>query len=268
MSWTQVSYTYDGTFPGFLTCVHESYLHREAPAAFSSPEDPRLSLFPERPVTTDAAKARTVDLSLARRISPAARELVSLGFLTCGEDRELLLWNFIWYGYARGRAALQDLTDPRVAALEKAVRHLRNEAHLFKGFLRFSQLGGVLAAEIEPKNRVLSLLQPHFCTRYPGEDFLIYDRTHREALVHRQGVWSILPLEDFSLGEAGEEERGYRALWRRFYHTISIEGRENPRCRMTHMPKRYWNTMTEFQTDAPLPGDRPVSPPPLPLPSA
>ena len=25
------------------------------------------------------------------------------------------------------------------------------------------------------------------------------------------------------------------------------QGRENPRCRMTHMPKRYWNTMTEFQ---------------------
>lgn len=112
MSWTQVSYTYDGTFAGFLTCVYESYRHQEAPAAFSGPEDPQLSLYPERPVETDAKRAREVYVSLARRISPAARELVALGFLTCAEERELLLWNFIWYGYARGRAVTLDLTDP------------------------------------------------------------------------------------------------------------------------------------------------------------
>lgn len=267
MSWTQVSYTYDGSFSGFLTCVYESYRHKEAPAAFSTPEDPQISLYPERPVKSDPAKARQVYLSLARKISPSARELVTLGFLTCAEERELLLWNYIWYGYARGRAAGYDLSDPRVAALEKAVRHLRNEVHLFKGFLRFSDLDGVLAGEIEPKNRVLPLLRPHFCARYPDEDFLIYDRTHREALFHQKGSWAILPLEQFTLGEAKEEKRGYRALWRRFYTTISIEGRENPRCRMSHMPKRYWNTMTEFQEDEPVPAGRPVSPPPLSLPT-
>lgn len=263
MSWTQVSYTYDGTFAGFLTCVYESSRHQEAPAAFSGPEDPQLSLYPERPVETDAKRAREVYVSLARRISPAARELVALGFLTCAEERELLLWNFIWYGFARGRAVTLDLTDPRVAALEHAVRHLRNEAHLFKGFLRFSQVSGVLAAEIEPKNRVLPLLRPHFCARCPGEDFLIYDRTHREALFHQQGNWVILPLERLNLAQASEEEQRCRALWRRFYQTISIEGRENPRCRMTHMPKRYWNTMTEFQSEESA--GPPVSPPPLPL---
>ena len=39
----------------------------------------------------------------------------------------------------------------------------------------------------------------------------------------------------------------YRKLWRSFYDTIAIEGRYNPKCRLTHMPKRYWNMMTEFQ---------------------
>ena len=47
----------------------------------------------------------------------------------------------------------------------------------------------------------------------------------------------------------GEEERAWRGLWRRFYDTIAIEGRENPRCRMTQMPKRFWGTMTEFQNE-------------------
>ena len=44
-----------------------------------------------------------------------------------------------------------------------------------------------------------------------------------------------------------ETEARYRLLWKRFYDTIAIKERYNPKCRMTQMPKRYWGTMTEFQ---------------------
>ena len=152
-------------------------------------------------------------------------------------------------GYRIGPAVVRDLTDPRVAPLVTALTHLKGEAHQLQGFLRFSEQGGVLTAEIEPKNRVLPLLRPHFCARYSGERFVIYDRTHREALFYQPGRWAIVPLEAFCAGVPGETELDYRRLWRRFYDTISIEGRYHPKCRMTHMPKRYWNTMTEFQTE-------------------
>ena len=46
MSWTQVSYVYDGSFAGFLTCVFDSYAGREEPMSFSTPEDGRLTLRP------------------------------------------------------------------------------------------------------------------------------------------------------------------------------------------------------------------------------
>ena len=136
----------------------------------------------------------------------------------------------------------------------KAVGHLTEEAHLLKGFARFSELEGVLVGEIEPKNRVLPLLRPHFCARLPGENFALYDRTHKELLLARPGKWAILPAEDFVPGPAGEEELDCRRLWRQFYHIIAIEGRYNPRCRMTHMPKRYWSVMTEFQGGGEQPG--------------
>ena len=32
-----------------------------------------------------------------------------------------------------------------------------------------------------------------------------------------------------------------------FYDTIEVPGRRNHKCRMTHMPKRYWKHMTEFE---------------------
>ena len=144
---------------------------------------------------------------------------------------------------------VRDLTDPRVAPLVTALTHLKGEAHQLQGFLRFSEQGGVLTAEIEPKNRVLPLLRPHFCARYSGERFVIYDRTHREALFYRPRRWAIVPLEAFRAAAPGRAERDFRRLWRRFYDTIAIEGRENPRCRMTQMPKRFWGTMTEFQNE-------------------
>jgi probable DNA metabolism protein len=138
------------------------------------------------------------------------------------------------------------LTDETVHALITAVRHLNHEAHLFSGFIRFSEVSGALVAQIEPKNIVLPLIAPHFCERYPCEKFLIYDRTHGMALIYQDKKASICDADAFEQPEAGEEERQFRKLWRLFYDTIEIKERRNPRCRMSHMPKRYWNCMTEF----------------------
>lgn len=247
-NWTQVSYTYDGTFNGFLTCVYESYVNKEWPAAFVGPEDDQLSIFPERPITTHPEHARRVLLSLPKRLGADATGWVTRGFLTCLPEKELHLIRFIDMGYERGPAFIRDLTDDRVAVLGKALTHMMGETHLLRGFVRFSEQGGVLVAEIEPKNRVLPLLRGHFCARYSGERFVIYDRTYHEALFYqpKPKQWAIVPLEEFSPAPPDQAERDYRALWRRFYDTIAIEGRYNPKCRMTHMPKRYWHMMTEF----------------------
>lgn len=265
MPWTQVCYHYDGSFAGFLSCVFDSYVHREAPAEFRTPDDPCCSLYPLRTVETDEAHAKRVYRSLADKMGPLGQKTVARGFLTCLPERELWLWRFIQMGYRRGPALLRDLTDPTVDKLRKAVWHLEHEAHQYKGFVRFSDLEGVLVGEIEPKNRVLPLLRAHFCGRYPQENFLLHDRTHHEVLIHQPGKWTILPVEDFQMGPAGETELAYRRMWRSFYDTIAIEGRYNPKCRMTHMPKRHWNMMTEFQahdtqTVCTLPGDKPLDP--------
>ena len=249
MSWQQVCFDYDGSYPGFLTCVFESYAHREEAVCFTSPEEDRLTLWPERHVDTDQAKAERVYRSLSKKISPQACRLVTQAFLTCLPERELHMYRFLRLGYQRGADITRDLTDDRVAVLTRAVGHLTGEAHLLKGFTRFSEQEGVLVGEIAPKNRVLPLLRPHFCARYPEESFVLYDRTHREALFYRPRRWAIVPLEAFRAAAPGREERDFRRLWRRFYDTIAIEGRENPRCRMTQMPKRFWGTMTAFQNE-------------------
>ncbi len=199
MPWPHVSYAYDGTFPGFLTCVYESYVNRERPACFSAPGEVQLSLYPERAVATHAAHARRVLASLPGKLSPAGARLVRRAFLTCLLQREKHIYDFIALGYERGPSVARDLTAPQVSTLVKAVTHLEGEAQLYRGFVRFSDVGGVLAGGIEPKNDVLPLLRPHFCSRYPDDPFVLYDRTHKKALFSQAGRWAILPLEEFHL---------------------------------------------------------------------
>ena len=242
----EVIYRYDGTFEGFLCCVFDSYVYKELPFQFQDPDHLASSLFRARWVGTDRRHAQRV-LSSLEKIDPLARELTVKGFLTCAPEREKLLYTFIRALYDIGKPLLRQLSDEAVLPVLRAVRHLDGEVHLLKGFVRFSMFEGTLAGEIRPKNRVLPLLRPHFCDRMYNETFLLYDRTNREALVHQPGKWAILPLEEFKMAAPSAQEAQYRRLWKRFYDTIEIKERHNPRQRMTNMPKRYWETMTEFQ---------------------
>lgn len=246
---TNLIYQYDGSFDGLLCCVFESYMKKEIPADILPPDATQATLFPVREIETEPEKARRVLVSIPKKMGEEALDFVRRAFLTCAPQKERNILLFLRLGYRVGPRVLDMLTDDTVDALQKAVRHLNNEAHLLKGFLRFSDFNGALAAEIEPKNNVLPLLVQHFCERYPEERFLIYDRTHASALIYRPYKPMILPVEDFQMPEPDEEERSFRELWRLFYKTIEIEGRHNPRCRMSHMPKRYWKEMTEFSQD-------------------
>ncbi len=244
----EVCYCYDGSFYGFLTCVFDAYLHREFPAAFRTMED-APTLWEERVVTTDPEKSRRVLKSLSQKISPQAQVLVQRGFLTFLSEREMAIFHFITFGLRHGPKAMTALAVPQVAPLLEAVRQLEHEAHLYTGFVRFSEQDGILVGEIEPKNQVLPILQAHFCGRLNTECFVLHDRTHHQALFHKPGRWAILPVEDFKVGTPGPEELRFRTLWRTFYQTISIEGRINPTLQRSHLPLRYRHLMTEFLDD-------------------
>ena len=112
-------------------------------------------------------------------------------------------------------------------------------------------------SEITPKNRILPLVSAHFCDRFHGEALLIFDKTHKEALLYANGRREFRRMEALRLPELREEEAAWQALWREFYQAIGIRERENPTCRRSHMPKRYWRNMTEFSAPE-LSGKLPV----------
>ena len=83
MSWTHVSYLYDGSLAGFLTCVFEAYTHREEPADFTPFDQACASFYAQRSIETDRAKAQRVYRSLEQKLGRTGKDWLLRGFLTC-----------------------------------------------------------------------------------------------------------------------------------------------------------------------------------------
>jgi probable DNA metabolism protein len=243
---SELIYCYDGSFDGLLCCVFESYESNEIPIDILLPDTAHSLLFGTKNIPTDPQKASRVLAAIPKKLGPAALTFIQQAFLTCLAQKGLHILLFLRLGFRHGPSVMNMLTNEVVNTLAKAVKHLERESHLFKGFLRFSVVNNVLVGEIEPKNFVLPLLVQHFCERYPEERFLIHDKKHSMGLVYQPYQSAIIPLAELEVPAADEAEQTFRELWQLFYDTIAIQGRYNPKCRMTHMPKRYWKHMTEF----------------------
>ncbi|MBN1891617.1 MAG: TIGR03915 family putative DNA repair protein [Clostridiales bacterium] len=243
---TNLVYVYDGTLEGFLCCVYESFARRQVPTEIH-PRYGQTMLFEQTEwINTNIGHSDKVYASLAEKICLEAQDFVRHSFLVRRPDKEILMYRFIRMGYRLGRRVFDHLTDETVDALTKAVRNLHREAHLLKGFARFTDYNGVMVACISPKNIVLPLLSEHFADRFPDEVFMIYDKTHQMAVVHKPEGTLITSMRELSLPPIEDAENAYRTLWQCFYRTIAIEARENPKCRMNMMPRRFWHNMTEF----------------------
>lgn len=116
---------------------------------------------------------------------------------------------------------MEHLSNPDVAKVFELSRRVANEAHQFVEFIRFRELeNGALFSEITPKNRVLTCIGDHFTDRFPLENWLIYDKTHEECIVHRAGYTWVL-LQNFELNKEmtekiSEKECEMERLWKGF----------------------------------------------------
>lgn len=242
-----IRYLYDGSFSGFFCCVHESVYARELPMAICPAGSAQPSMWPEKQIETNENLAQKVFLSIRKKISPRVSELIENVYFSCMEEKEIFMLRFLQRAFSVGAKITNMLGDADVAPLLRAELHLLRESHLLLGFVRFSDNSGALTATITPKNFVLPYIANHFISRFYKEDFMIYDKTHKAALIYQNQKKQIIHADGLTPPPVTADEQYYRSLWKQFYDTISIAARENPKCRMTHMPKRFWENMVEMQ---------------------
>lgn len=258
---TNIIYCYDGSFEGLLCCVFESYIRREIPVDITFDETPQFSFYEVKEIETNLKNAARIAASIKNKLGRDAEYLIKVGFLCGLSQKSMVIFDFIRLGYEHGSIVSNMLADTTVSQLQNMVKAVNNEKHLLLGFVRFSEYNGGLVAVIEPKHFVLPLMQGHFCARFSGEQFMIYDKTHQVALIYHPFEAKIIEVESLELPCADEVEEKYRRLWTGYYNAIAIKERENPRCRMGHMPKRFWSQLTEMTTHydpKALPSDRKI----------
>jgi len=241
-----VVYVYDGSFAGFLCCVHESFYTKELPSDIVSVGRYEPSLYEQKLIRTDETKAIKVQKSISK-ISTRTLSITQHVFLCHHDKKDLKLLLFLIVAFREGSKTALMLGKAEVSAVLDMERHLLGERHLLSGFIRFADYGDMLCAIISPKNFVLPLLGEHFVRRFPNENFMIYDKTNKAALIYQDKKLEITAVEEVEFADESEEELKYQALWKNFYKTIGIKERLNPRCRMSHMPKRYWENMVEMR---------------------
>ena len=240
-------YVTDGSFEGILTAVFEAFRNKEEPEEITLGGDFQLPLGTDvREIPVDAEKSDRVWRGVQSKISQQSLEDLYKAYLSEHPRVGLYIYRYIRLGLNLGRKVEEYLQHPDVQAIHDLSRRVGKEVHLFLGILRFKKLkNGVFYACYEPDNNITQLITEHFASRLSDQAWIIHDRKRNIfALYNGEEVIFTSELPDLD-HLACEEE--YEELWKRYFATIAIEIRKNPKLQRSFMPYRYWKHLVEKQ---------------------
>ncbi len=240
-------YIYDGSFPGLLCCIYNLYYNNVKPAGVATLDNFSSSLYQNIEILTVPEQARRVQSALEEKIYPGCTDFLFRCYLSALDEKEMKILSYVEKGFSIGEKIRDFLTDEDVNILFRAVRSLNGERNHYLGIVRFYKSDDVYISKINPKGSILPLIGGHFAVRFKDMDFMIYDETHRLALVRHKGKYDIIRAENISFPSPSIEERRMIKLWKQFYDTIAIEQRENPKLRMNYLPKYQWKNLPELE---------------------
>jgi probable DNA metabolism protein len=243
-------YRYDGTFSGLLTLLARLMPERILPDTICVEPPPQQGLFAGvTTIDTDQAVAGELWDELTKRLAPSGLSHIRRAFLAGESGRELMICRYLLLAWQVGRNIGAMLAHPHVAPLWKLSQQVAGEAHRYKGFVRFQETGGgFYYSAISPGHRILSLIAPHFSARLSDQHWVIHDAAHGEGIVHDRlrRQWLILPMEVNGEPDLTPSEEHFQALWRRYFTTLAIAGRENLRLQQSRVPLKVRPWLVEF----------------------
>ncbi|MDR2931518.1 MAG: TIGR03915 family putative DNA repair protein [Oscillospiraceae bacterium] len=249
MERSTIAYIYDGSFEGLLSAVFTAFERREQPYIIAQEENLQVIFGQEVVrVRTDPVLAGRVTDGVRKKMGADAYGQIWTAFLSCDADRATKIYRYIRVGMKIGRAVTSYLSNEDVLAVVNICKYVGGEAHLLKGFVRFTKMdNGVYYAKITPNNNVIPVLMPHFSDRYTDQPFLIHDPGHQLVGAYDLKEWYLIETDHIDLPGMAADEADWKRLWKRFYNAIAIAERTNHKLRMNHMPKRYWPNIDEMR---------------------
>ncbi|MEM1042671.1 MAG: DUF4130 domain-containing protein [Bacteroidota bacterium] len=85
--------------------------------------------------------------------------------------------------------------------------------------------------------------------RYPAMQWAIVDRHRGYALVHDAAGRRFAPVPADASAPRAEEGYAFQRMWQTYFRAVTIPERSNPRLQLQHVPRRYWPSLTEMQSE-------------------
>lgn len=243
-----------GDFEAFLTAILETWVNR---APEWSIEPASGDWFgpggPWKLVSGNPAAASRILGGVEGHAGVGARRVLCEAFRHAEPGKEPVLAEFIRACVRYRRRTLDHETDHEVKESLRRSRAVRAEAHRFLELARFQSVAGQgWYARFEPDHDVLGMLVAPFQRRMEGVDWMLHDVKREAAWVVQAGegrfVTGIQTNGSLRLETA---EGAIQDLWRRYFATIAIPGRINPKLQRSKMPLKTWKNLVERPGTAP-----------------
>lgn len=238
---------YDGTFKGLLSVFDFIFSENKIPSNITCGKY-NADLFSEdETIASDIDKVDRFMSLLEKRFNSTMFRNIYLVYLSEIKGFEMDLYRYLADAFKIGVNIDGHLHLPSVARIRVITSKVLHEAHVLKGFLRFSKLkSGLIYCGFEPDHFVLPLLASHFKRRFSGFNWAIHDRKRKKALIYEEKKCEIIDVINIDMEEKDSNEDEIESLWRTFFETISVKSRQNLKLQDRMLPKRYRKNMLEF----------------------
>lgn len=244
-----VNYYYDGTFDGLLTAVYESYYSTSVPDRILRCRSVQQSILDrDIDITTDSEKASKVYQAIHKKISYDALRNVYDAYLSELDEIDTFIYRYLRFGFKKGKSVDLYLTSEEVLKVHSAAKKVRSESHLMLGLLRFRKLSGDLYyAPYSPVYNITALISRHFVRRLSDQFWIIHDTQRNLASVYnmKECVLTDLPAE--LQNQSANADDQFEELWKKYFDSICIKDKINPKLQKRNMPSRYWKYLVEKQ---------------------
>jgi len=253
-----IIFIYDNTFEGLLTCVFDCFKRKVTPADICRSNRETRHMFAERQeIISNSQKANRVWNGIQKKMSKKNSQLLYHAFLSGERGIEMKILRFTKRLFNTDFNLETDYGDADVLHLRQTSQKVKKEAMRMMQFVRFQRTkDGMYFSGIEPMYDVLPLVIDHFQKRFADQQWLLYDLKRNYGAFYDKTKIEEVVLSNSEInrktGQVSQNvlEEGdavYQTLWKSYFKNINIKERKNLKLQRQHMPRRFWQYLTEKQ---------------------
>ncbi|NMC55977.1 MAG: DUF4130 domain-containing protein [Eubacteriaceae bacterium] len=230
---------YENTFDGLLSALYTYYTCQDI-TIINSLSMPGLFKADKQKINFENAKK--FGNKIISKFGIEAYENIYFAFIYDAIDKESSIIQYINFLINKNNN-----NNTAYFKIAKYRKEILNTIMRFQGFLRFSDICGVMYAKYEPEYDITFLLSDYFMQRLNGSDFIIHDLKRDLLLFYKNQEKVIISINKNIFSDYNNANEQYiQNLFKTYFDSTSIKERENYKLQRNMFPLKYRHNAFEF----------------------